>query len=208
MHRVKVLTAFLHAGKPPNKLSCIADILEDNAFSLGGKRTMSDLIPFVLKNEKHCIRSEILGKAVSVIFDGTTRLGEAMCIILRYVDEDWKIQQCLVRFLRTVHSMTGEEVARELLTVLSTELGITSQCLLVATQDRASINNVAVRTLQVMYPDALDVGCFLHTLKNTGEHFNTSILYDPGIKNQAERADWLASMLILRNMLVEQVGSD
>lgn len=86
MHRVKVLTAFLQAGNPPNKLSCFADTLENNAFSLGGRRTISDLIPFVLKNEK---QNEILRRAVSVIFDGTIRLGEAMCIILWYVDEDW-----------------------------------------------------------------------------------------------------------------------
>ena len=72
--------------------------------------------------------------------------------------------------------MTGEEVARELLTVLSTELGITSQYLLATMRDRATVNNVAVRTLQVMYPDALDVGCFSHTLNNTGERFNTPIL--------------------------------
>ena len=56
--------------------------------------------------------------------------------------------------------MTGEEVAREILAVLSTELGITSQYLLATMRGRASINNVAVRTLQLMYPDALDAGCF------------------------------------------------
>ena len=60
--------------------------------------------------------------------------------------------------------------------MLSTELGITSQYLLATMQDRASVSNVAVRTLQVMYPDALDVGCFSHTLNNTGECFNTPIL--------------------------------
>ena len=43
VHRMKVLTAFLRAGIPLNKLSCFADILEENAFSLGGRRTMSDL---------------------------------------------------------------------------------------------------------------------------------------------------------------------
>ena len=113
---------------------------------------MSDLLPFILQNEKRRIKSEISGGAVSVIFDGTTRLGEATCVILRYVDDNWKIQQRLVCFLLLAHSVTGEEVARELLTVLSTELGITSQYLLATMWDRASVSNVAVRTLQVMYP--------------------------------------------------------
>ena len=156
VHRVKVLTAFLCAGIPLNKLSCFADILEENAFSLGGRQNMSDLTPFIPQNKKCCIKCEISRRAVSVIFDGTTRLGEAMCVILWYVDDNWKIEQHLVRFLLISHSMTGEEVARELLT-LSTELGITSQYLLATMRDRVSVNNVAVRTLQVMYPDALDV---------------------------------------------------
>ena len=59
VHRVKVLSAFLCAGIPLNKLSCFADIHEENAFSLGGRRTMSDLMPFILQNEKRCIKSEI-----------------------------------------------------------------------------------------------------------------------------------------------------
>ena len=80
-------TAFLRARIPLNKLSCFADVLEENAFSLGGRRTTSDLIPFVLQNEKQLIKSEISRQAVSVIFDGTTRLGEAMCVILHYVDD-------------------------------------------------------------------------------------------------------------------------
>ena len=42
-----------------------------------------------------------------------------MChFILRYVDDNWKIQQHLVRFLLLAHSMTGEEVARDLISVI------------------------------------------------------------------------------------------
>ena len=34
---------------------------------------------------------------ISVIFDGTTRLGEALAIVVRFVDDGWKINQSLVR---------------------------------------------------------------------------------------------------------------
>ena len=60
------------------------------------------------------VREEVQGRNVSAIFDGTTRLGEAMAIILRFVDDQWGIQQCLVRFQLLSKSMTGEEVARQL----------------------------------------------------------------------------------------------
>ena len=33
------------------------------------------------------------GKDLSVFFDGTTRLGEAMDIVVRFIDSDWQIQQ-------------------------------------------------------------------------------------------------------------------
>ena len=39
---------------------------------------MSDLIPFIHKDEQTLIKQEIQGKKVSVIFDGATRLGESV----------------------------------------------------------------------------------------------------------------------------------
>ena len=38
------------------------------------------------------LKEEINGKDVAVIFDGTSRLGEALVIVLRFVDvESWSI---------------------------------------------------------------------------------------------------------------------
>ena len=49
-------------------------------FRLTDRRHMSDLVPYIVTQEKADIKAEILGKPVSVIFDGTTRLGEAMAL--------------------------------------------------------------------------------------------------------------------------------
>ena len=43
---------------------------------------MSDLIPFILTEEKCRLRGEINGRDVAVIFDGTSRLGEALVVVL------------------------------------------------------------------------------------------------------------------------------
>jgi hypothetical protein len=77
---------------------------------------------------------------VSVVFDGMTRLGEAMAVVIHFVDSDWKIQQWLVCLMHLAKSLTGEEVARELIVVLSTTLGIGTQRLLTAMRDRAAVN--------------------------------------------------------------------
>ena len=54
------------------------------------------------------------------------------------------IKQRLVRFLTLATSMTGEEIARELISALSVEYGITSERLLAAVRDRASVNEVTM----------------------------------------------------------------
>ncbi len=182
VYRVKVLMTFLRAGIPLNKMEHFRPLLEEHAYSLGGRRTISDLIPFVLRNERTLIKEEIHGWDVSVVFDGTTHLGEAMAVVLRFVDSEWKIQQRLVRLMLLAKSMTGEEVARELIVVLSTGLGIGPATLLAAMRDRASVNGAAMRTVKVLYPNILDVGCFSHTIDNAGRHFKTPFV-DEFIRN-------------------------
>ena len=61
-------------------------------------------------------------------------------------------------------SATGNEIVRELISTLSTNYGRASICLLAATRDRASVNNVAMQVLQVVYPSLIDVGCFSHAI--------------------------------------------
>ena len=45
-----------------------------------------------------------------------------------------------------------------------------------AMRDRASVNSVAMRTLSIVFPNVLDIGCFSHTLDHVGENFKTPIL--------------------------------
>ena len=113
---------------------------------------------------------------MSVIFDGTTRLGEALAIVVRFVSDEWSLEQRLVKLQLLTKSMSGEEIARELINVLSVGYSIDSSRLLACMRDRASSNNVAVRTLKIVYPKLLDVGCFSHTIDRVGEYFNIPIL--------------------------------
>lgn len=137
---------------------------------------MSDYVPFIIKDEENLICREIEGKQLSVIFDGTSRIGEALAIVLRFVNDDFSIQQRLVRMQMLAKSLSGEEIARELITVLSVTYRIHPDNLLGAMRDRASTNNVAMRTLLIVYPKVVDIGCFSHTIDHVGGHFKTLIL--------------------------------
>ena len=131
--------------------------------------------------KKKQLKTEIDGVPVAVIFDGTSRLGEALAVILHFVDRSTlKIHQRLVRMQLLAKSLTGEQVERELLSVLSTEYGVVSSNLLAAMHDRASVNSVAVRTLKVLYPNVLEISCFSHTIDHVGDNFDTPVLYDFG----------------------------
>ena len=107
-----------------------------------------------------------------MIFDGTSHLGEPLAIIIWFVSSDWRIEQRLVRVQMLSKSLAGEEIARELISVLSVNFSIRSTNLLASMRDRASMNNVATQTLKVVYPTIVDVGCFSHTIDHVGEKFD------------------------------------
>ena len=67
----------------------------------------------------HEINKEIAGKSVSVIFDGTTHVDEALAIVLRFVD-GLEAKQRLVSLKLLSKSMTGEELACVIMSTLST----------------------------------------------------------------------------------------
>ena len=173
VYQEKVVTALLKAGIPLNKLDVLHEILEENDLCLTDRSHMLDLIPFVHSQEVNLIKAEIANRPVSVVFDGTTGLGEVMAIVLCFVNNDLKVVQRLVRVQLLQKSMSGERIARELITTLSVNYVISSDLLLTAMHDHAATNGVAMRTVKVIYPLLRDVGCFSHMLDLVGEKFCT-----------------------------------
>ena len=150
---------------------------------------------------------EIQGKSVSIVFNGTTREGEALAIAIRLV-RDWKIEQCLVRLLLLARPVTGDDLAREILTVLSTELGITSTKLLAYMRDRTSVNDKAMRSIGIMYPSVMDIGSFSHTLDLVGTNFKTPTLdkftkYWVKLSQHSCKEDWTITQTPLTSHVVE-----
>ena len=174
--RVKVVTALLKSGIPLSKLDNFRELLEENSYSLSSSTNLRQLVPFVHAGEMSKLKSEISGKHISVCFDGTTHVAEAFVTVIRYVDDDWTVKQRVARLMLLAKSLSGEEVARLLIETISTELGIQSHLVVAAMHDRASVNNVAVRTLKILYTRLLDVGCFSHTLDRVGQQMKTPTL--------------------------------
>ena len=142
-HSVKVVSAFLRAGVPLSKLQSFKELLEEGRYRLTDRRSLFDLVP---KREREDIAAGIAGRNISIIFDGTCYLGEALCIVARYVTDDLSIEQRLIALKMLQKSLTGEEIARELISTLSVEYHVTPTALLACMRDTAATNNVALRT--------------------------------------------------------------
>ena len=153
-----------------NKIGPLQDLLEEGGYRVCDRMLLYDLIPFVVKEEMQ-IKDEIKNKHVGVIFDGTTHTCDALAITLRFISDSFTVEQRLVRVQLLAKSQTGEEIARELISVLSTSIGITLQFVGATMRDHASLNNVAICTMKIIYQNSLDIGYFSHTLDLVGDHF-------------------------------------
>ena len=92
---------------------------------------------------------------------------------MRFIGENWNVEQRLVRLQMLAKSLCGEEIARVVISCLSITYGIVTEHVIGA---RASSNNVAMATIKVLYPFIVDLGCYSHTLDRVGEHFKTPTL--------------------------------
>ena len=78
------------------------------------------------------IKQEILNQPLSIIFYGTTHVCEEFIVVLCYLTDDWELKQCVGRLKLLAKTMTGEEIAQQVIVILSTEFGISSNLIAAA----------------------------------------------------------------------------
>ena len=72
--------------------------------------------------------------------------------------------------------MNADELARKVISILQVAYGTTSNQLLACIHNRASVNNAAMRTIKVVIPLLVDIGCYSDTINLAGEKFDTPAL--------------------------------
>ena len=162
-----------------SKIDCLRLFLEKFGHRLTSQSHLRVLILSVLQNEKETLKSELSeAKAVSTIFDDSTRLGarEALTIIVRFVDSQWNVQQRLVRLQVLAKSLKAEELAQCLIQALAVECATQPGALLAEMKDGAYVNQAALLQARFFFPQLLDVTCFSHTIDNVGRHFEFRVL--------------------------------
>jgi hypothetical protein len=102
------METFLAAGLPPSKIDDLKGLLRGDVV---GSSHMKEFIPKVEAFEFQRLREEIKGQKVTVIFYGTTRLGEAIAVLLRWCPSDFSsIQMRLVTLQTAEKHMDGAEL--------------------------------------------------------------------------------------------------
>ena len=96
--RFDLVEAFLSAGIPLSKIDHLRSFLEKYGHRLTAHGYLSQMIPSIIEKEKETLKTKLsLVDGCSVIFDGSTRLGEALVIVVRFVGDEWNVQRRLIR---------------------------------------------------------------------------------------------------------------
>ena len=179
LFRFEVVESFLSGGIALAKVDALRPLLEKYGHRLTSRAHLSELIPAVLENEKDKLKKELKDvKEASVIFDGTARLGEALAVIVRYVQENFQPTQRPIRLDILAKALKGEELAQRLMSCLAVDYHFGPTAITGGgggVRDGASVNGAALRQLMFFYPKLFDVVCFSHTIDNVGNHFEFKI---------------------------------
>ena len=110
-----------------------------------------------------------------MIFDGTARLGGALVIVIRFVQENFVPTKQLIRLEILAKALKGEELAQRQMSCLAVEYKLCPNVVIGATRDGASVNGAALRQLMFFYHNLFDFVCFSHSIDNVGNHFQFRI---------------------------------
>eukprot|EP00966_Prymnesium_polylepis_P321289 7377594-Prymnesium_polylepis.1 len=93
----------LSAGVPMEKIDALRPLLERANNSLTDSSNLKMYIPKIETREVELLTKEIDGQRVTIIFDGTTRLGEALVILIRWIPADFSCVAGRLPYHRNSH---------------------------------------------------------------------------------------------------------
>lgn len=179
--RFATARTLMGCGIPFNKLDKgLKSLLQRCAASSIGNT--SDLkrayIPLVRKHEYDTLKCELEGQWLNVIFDGTTRCGEVLAVVVRFCTEDFEIVHRLIALRTAAKHMTGAQLSAMIVRILIHSVGVDALDRVIScTRDSCATNGAALTALKSgAMPSLFDVLCFAHTLHNCAKHMDLKVL--------------------------------
>jgi hypothetical protein len=126
VYRWRVMESMMYAGIPYAKIDMLRHLLEREGHPLTKATHMGETyIPQIETLEIKRVVKELLQQHFALIFDGTTRLGEAINMVTRSITDGFTIRMRLVAFKTTKVHTNGEALCRLILKTLQHTLGLT-----------------------------------------------------------------------------------
>ena len=71
----------MKAAIPLAKADCLRELLEEDSTILTSATNLCQLLPFIMHEDMGKLKSEVVGRPISIIFYGTTHVCEAMVMV-------------------------------------------------------------------------------------------------------------------------------
>lgn len=136
---------FFDSGIPIHKVNLgLGTLLQRVGLSIGHYSDLLSIVPRVHKQELEEIKKELEGQSFSMIFDGTTRVGEVLAVVVRFCAVDFSLHTRLVALTTAAKHMTGNELSAQIIRVLIQRVGAESLDNVLATsRDSCATNGAA-----------------------------------------------------------------
>lgn len=137
---------------------------------------MGAYVPIIQRSMLDKLTCKLHGESFSLIFDGTTRLGEATAVIARFCNAEFEIHHVLVRLVTTELPVNGADLAAVIDDAICERLrdaggngrGLSKRQCVGFVSDSCSVNIAATTRLTQYWPMADHLLCLAHTLDNAG----------------------------------------
>ena len=171
LYRYRTVESCMAKGIPIEKIDGLRPLLERAGKSLTDSSHLRTFIPKIEERELAKLRVEHENEFVAIIFDGTTRLGEAINVCTRFCPADFSaIFKRLVAFKTVAKHMDGAGLFKLLSIIIAKQLQISYDQVVCGGCDSCSTNGVARRSLKTLCTGMSSFLCVSHTLHHTGEH--------------------------------------
>ena len=163
--RGELLEEWMRAGIEVNKIDNLRGFIERKAKDTltNAKELMRTYFKPLEMKEHALLKAAMEGQFLGVYHDGTTHNGEAFCICVRFVSEDFKVHVYCIRVSFLRGSMTAQQITAELVDVLVRVFGTPMDKILAWMHDCVSANLSSFDSLSKLFVYGNDNGCLPHT---------------------------------------------
>ncbi|KAK3267421.1 hypothetical protein CYMTET_24019 [Cymbomonas tetramitiformis] len=160
----------MFVGVHLTKVDHLRPVLERCDASLTDSAHLGVYIPKVEALEIATTMQDIAGEMCSLIFDGTTRLGEAFNVVARYCSKDFEIELRLILFKTLEKSLDNVGLSTLITNLWTRKYDMPVENVATLVRDSVKVNGSASTRLRVVFPSSDDILCICHTLSNSGDH--------------------------------------